>query len=405
MSKASFDVVIVGGGVIGTSAAYYLSKERDLSVALVDIRKPGGASLASAGGLWPIGESVGLGCGVVFFKTLSRQVSEHSGDSVSYERPPQLPDFFFEFCLKSNELFPDLWMTFKEEYGVDFKLEKTGLKFIMYDEDDYTYARQIADSIPHLSQHLRWMDARELSDEEPYITPDTVGALMFLNDGQVNPYLLVQAFREAARQNGTRLFLQTEMKDVIVEKNRVTAVETDTERIACGTVINSAGVWASDITKMALGREIPVTPVKGQIIISEKMPKILRSCLSTRDCYIAQKNNGEILIGSTTEKDGYDVSCTFQALHNLSEGAVKCIPKLREINIKRAWAGLRPGTPDEIPILGPVNEIKGYLNACGHFRTGILNSALTGKIIHDLVYKKPPPIDLTPFLLERFGTK
>lgn len=401
MSKQSYDIVIVGGGVIGTSIAYYISKERNLSVAMVDIKKPGNASRTSAGGLWPIGESVGLGCGVIFFKTFSKQIAT-SGDKEPPQRPPILPEFFFDFCLKSNELFPDLWREFKEDYGIDFKMENTGLKFIMYDDHDKQYAEQIAGSIPHLNHHMRWLDADELSKEEPFVAPDAIGALMFLNDNQVNPYLLVHAYREAARQNGATLFLETEVRDVITDKSGVGVLKTDRDSISYKILINAAGAWASDIAKMVINRNLPVTPVKGQILLAEKMPKLLNSCLSTSDCYIAQKDNGEILIGSTTEEKGYDTSCTFEELQGLSAGAVRCLPGLREINIKRAWAGLRPGTPDEIPILGPVEGVDGYLNACGHFRTGILTSAITGKMINSIVHNRPLPVNLSPFLLERF---
>ena len=97
MSIQSYDIVIVGGGVIGTAIAYYISKEHDLSVALIDFKKPGNASRTSAGGLWPIGESVGLGCGVIFFKTFSKQIAASGGLSLP-QKPPILPEFFFDFC-------------------------------------------------------------------------------------------------------------------------------------------------------------------------------------------------------------------------------------------------------------------------------------------------------------------
>ena len=402
MRKKHFDIVIVGGGVIGCAVAYYLSKIKKMSIALVDKKKPGNASRASAGGLWPIGESVGLGCGVIFFKTLSKQLSETPGLEISPQRPHQLPDFFFDFCLQSNAMFPGLWQELKENHGVDFKLEKTGLKFIIYDEHDQNYAQQIADSIPHLQHHLRWLDAEELRKEEPNITPEALGAFMFLQDDQVNPYLLLQSFQEAAQQNGVQFFLETEVQSIAREQGGTFVVKSNGDTFSSPILINAAGSWASQITQMVLGREIPVFPIKGQIVLSERLPKLLRSCLSTSDCYIAQKDNGEVLIGSTTEEKGYDTSCTYEKLQGLVEGAIKCIPRLQESHIKRTWAGLRPGTPDELPILGFVEGVKGYINACGHFRTGILTSALTGQIISELVEHGKASFDITPFSLSRF---
>lgn len=91
------------------------------------------------------------------------------------------------------------------------------------------------------------------------------------------------------------------------------------------------------------------------------MPKLLRGCITTSDCYIAQKDNGEILIGSTTEDKGYDTAITYPEINGLVQGAIRCVPELANVNIKRCWAGLRPGTPDELPILGPEDGVEGYL--------------------------------------------
>lgn len=398
--KKPVDIVIIGGGVVGTSIAYELSKDPTLSIMLIDIKKPGNATQASAGGLWAIGESVGLGCGVIFFKTLSKQKQEANGGPIDVQRPHQLPPFFFDFCLKSNEMFPNLWQELKDVSGVDFKLEKTGLKFVIYDDDDMAYAQNIYNSIPHLQNQMAWMDQKELSEDEPFITKTAIGALTFLKDDQVNPYLLMNAFRDSAWNQGVEI-KKGEVVGIDVFKGKVNAVRTREEKIPCNMVINAAGAWAKEIGEH-VGISLPITPIKGQILLSEKLPKILKSCLSTSDCYIAQKDNGEILIGSTTEKKELDTSVSFKELHNLGWGAARAIPILNQLNCKRTWAGLRPGTPDEVPILGPVEGIEGYLNACGHFRTGILTSAITARIINDLVHEQETEVDISPFLYSRF---
>lgn len=396
------DLIIVGGGVIGMAVAYFLSRDKSYTITVIDKKKRGNASYASAGGLWPIGESVGLGCGVIFFKTLSKRRIENLDETITVERPHQLPPYFLDFSLKSNAMFPALWEELKEEANVDFKFERTGLKFVMYDKDDEQYAKQIADSIPHLKKEVVFLDQKELLEEEPYITPDAIGAMTFLTDHQVNPFLLVQAYREGARRNGVRFIENTEVSRVMVEHGRVTGIETDQgHKLYCNLLINAAGAWAGEIAKM-VGVALPVTPIKGQIVLSERLPDILRSCFSTSDCYLAQKDNGEILIGSTTENLGFNTNCSFSELQALCKGAVKLIPQLGQVAIKRTWAGLRPGSPDEIPILGQVPGLKGYLNACGHFRTGIVTSAITGKIMADIISDRQPPVNLEPFLYERF---
>ncbi|OQS38322.1 cyanide-forming glycine dehydrogenase subunit HcnC [Chromobacterium haemolyticum] len=402
-----YDIVIAGGGVIGASCAYQLSKRKDLKIALIDAKRPGNASRASAGGLWAIGESVGLGCGVIFFRmTSAKNKREAAGAAIAVDAstPHILPESFFNFALASNALYPALHQELIENHGMDFKFEETGLKFVIYDEEDQLYAEHIAAQIPHLSDQVRWVDQAQLRENEPYISHEATGALEFLCDHQVSPFRLTDAYTEAARQNGVDVFFNTNVTGVLKQGSRVTGVRTlEAGEFHCHTLINAAGSWAAELSQWATGIDIPVKPVKGQIVLSEKMPKLLRGCITTSDCYIAQKDNGEILIGSTTEDKGFDVTNTYPEIAGLVKGAIRCLPEMQNINIKRCWAGLRPGSPDELPILGPMQGVDGYLNACGHFRTGILTSAITGVMLNALVRGETPPLDVTPFLADRFN--
>ena len=133
-------------------------------------------------------------------------------------------------------------------------------------------------------------------------------------------------------------------------------------------------------------------PVRGQIVLTETMPPILNTCITTAACYLAQKAHGEVLIGSTTEQAGFDVSVTPAAIAAMCRGAVRAIPMLARAQVKRTWAGLRPGTPDELPILGPAPGVTGYCNAAGGFRTGIVASPLTGIVVAQLVLGEEPAV-------------
>jgi len=404
----TYDVVIAGGGVIGASCAYQLSKRGNLRIALIDAKRPGNATRASAGGLWAIGESVGLGCGVIFFRMMSQKHKrEANGAAVAVDSstPHILPQSFFDFALQSNALYPGLHQELMARHGMDFKFERTGLKYVIYDDEDRLYAEHIVAQIPHLAHEVRWLDRDALRKAEPAVSHHAHGALEFLCDHQVSPFRLADAYTEGARQNGVDLFLNTNVTGVLHQGDRVVGVKTDVEgEFHCQTLINAGGAWAAELSEMATGLSIPVKPVKGQILLTERMPKLLQGCLTTADCYMAQKDNGEILIGSTTEDKGFDVTTTYPEINGLVQGAVRCIPELAQINLKRSWAGLRPGSPDELPILGPVQSVSGYLNACGHFRTGILTSAITGVLIDKVLHEEALPLDLTPFLADRFGT-
>jgi len=392
------DVVVVGGGVIGCAAAYYAAK-RGLRVTLIDRPKRGRATSASAGGLWALGESVGLGCGVIFSKAMAGMGTLPEG----VHGPGQLPGSFLDFALRSNAMFPALSTELRDASGIDFEFERTSLLFLMYDEGDEAFARPLWERCPCGRDLTEWLTPGELARAEPAVTREARGALRFQGDNQVNPYRLADAFRAGARNLGATILTHTEVSGIRISAGRIVGVETAAGDIACDVVVNAAGAWAAQVGRMA-GLKIPVHPVRGQIIGTETLPKVLSACLSTTDCYLAQKGHGEVIIGSTTEEAGFEVGVTAAAMKSLSAGAVRAMPFLRDVRVKRVWSGLRPGSPDELPILGPVAGLDGYLNACGHFRTGILTSPLTGLLIAELASGEPTSVPLEPFRLSRFAS-
>ena len=284
----TYDVVIAGGGVIGASCAYHLSRRKDLKIALIDCKRPGNASRASAGGLWAIGESVGLGCGVIFFRMMSaerKREAQGSAVIVDATTPHILPECFFDFALQSNALYPGLHKELLENHGMDFKFERTGLKYVIYDDEDRLYAEHIVANIPHLADEVRWLDQAALREAEPSVSHDAQGALEFLCDHQVSPFRLTDAYTEGARQNGVDLYFNTNVTEVMRQGSKVTGVRTDNQgAFHSTTLINAAGAWAAELSVMATDLSIPVAPVKGQIVLTERKPKLLNGCLTTSDC-------------------------------------------------------------------------------------------------------------------------
>lgn len=400
MSRAP-DVVVVGGGVIGCAVAYYAAK-RGLQVTLVDQPKRGRATSASAGGLWPLGESVGLGCGVIFHKFHKAMLA--SGSVQPGHGPEHLPKSFLEFAMQSNAMFPELAEALRASANMDIELERTSLLFLMYDEGDEAFARPLWQSCPCGRSLIEWLTPEDVARSEPALTRELRGALRFNGDDQVNPYRTADGLRAAAVHHGARLLAHSEVTGIEIEHGRVVAVRTRTERLLCAVVVNAAGAWAGQVGRMA-GLDIPVHPVRGQIVCTDMLPPILTTCVSTADCYLAQKHHGEVIIGSTTEDVGFDPGVTPGAIKTLCAGAVRAVPALDGVGIKRVWSGFRPGSPDELPILGPVDGIDGYLNACGHFRTGILTAPLTGRIIAELAAGEPSSYPIAPFLLSRFDSE
>ncbi len=259
---------------------------------------------------------------------------------------------------------------------------------------------KVRQSLPRRTA-LEMLSPADVARVEPHATRELLGGVLIPGENQVNPMLLAEGFKRAALRHGAAFRHDTLATGLRRRGDRVIGVEVGGEFLACGTVVNAAGAWAGRLAQ-TIGLDLPIVPVRGQIVLTETMPPILNTCITTAACYLAQKAHGEVLIGSTTEQAGFDVSVTPAAIAAMCRGAVRAIPMLARAQVKRSWAGLRPGTPDELPILGPAPGVKGYCNAAGGFRTGIVASPLTGIVVAQLVLGEEPAVPVAPFLMDRF---
>jgi hydrogen cyanide synthase HcnC len=390
------DVIVVGGGVFGCAVAYELAK-RSVDVLLLDRSLPGRATSASAGGLWPVGEAVGLGCGVIYH---AAQESENSSGSA----PEPLPNVFRDFLVASNNRFPALADDLREQTGIDIELTAgVGLIFLMYTPDEQGIVDSIARSLPQ-DDVLEILTPEEVVELEPTITRDIVGGALLPGEHQVNPMQLAEAYKRAAIAAGARFRHDTRVTGFRRKNDQVVGVEIGGEFVSGDVTVNAAGAWSAELAATA-GIELPVFPIRGQIVLSESLPEVLRGCISTSECYLTQKVHGEILIGSTTDRAGFDVSVTEDAISSLCRGAIRAVPMLRNVGIKRVWAGLRPGTPDELPILGRIDGVTGIINATGGFRTGIVASPLVAELVAQVIVEETLTLPIDPFLASRFATK
>ena len=389
-------VIVVGGGVIGCAVAYELAK-RSVDVLLLDKSLPGRATSASAGGLWPLGEAIGLGCGVIYSATQAGDVETPTGQEYSHV----LPTPFRDFLLKSNGQFPSLVDELANLGGVDFEYDPgVGLLFLVYHMHDEHFVYHVAKSLPDESK-LKILSPPEARQLEPELTDQFEAAVLIEGEHQVNPMLLAEAYKRAAVARGARFEHDVRVSGLIRQGDRVTGVEVDDRHISADLVVNAAGAWAGQLAATAQ-IDLPIYPVRGQVVLTDALPRIMNACLSTSSCYMLQKKHGEVLIGSTTEEVGFDISLTTEAVTTLCRGAVRAVPKLRHVGVKRIWAGLRPGTPDELPILGPVQGLAGYFNATGGFRTGIVASPLTAQVVAQSVVGETTDVPIEPFLQSHF---
>jgi hydrogen cyanide synthase HcnC len=350
-----------------------------------------------------VGESIGLGCGVIFHATHAAETDEAAPADAG---PQPLPRNFMDFLCQSNELFPQLTADLEQHSGIHIETESgTGLLYVIYNDSEQQYANKLLDWLSGSDTPVEQWTAAQARSREPLLTRDLLGGIYFPGDNQVNPMLLADACRRSSIKLGANYLFDTEVTGLLVSGNAITAVETSRGAFPCDIFVNAAGAWSAQIASMA-GLDIPVFPVRGQILCTEALrDQTLRCNLSTSDCYILQKAHGEIIIGSTTEICGFDSDVPLENLAGLAAGVKRAIPAMEFATVKRAWSGLRPGTPDEYPILGPMSGISNYFNATGGFRTGIVGAPLSAAIVVAHILGDTQPYDHTLFLADRFQTK
>ena len=366
--RQAADVAVVGGGVAGLAAARAVARW-GLSVTLVESRQPGSeASAAAAGMLAPQAEAG--------------------------ER-----DEFFDLLCASRDKYPAFAAALLEESGVDIELEQTGTLYLALNErDEEELERRHAwQSRAGLSVELLTpQDARAL---EPAVSPRVRLALRFPRDWQVENRQLVRALAASALRAGVRVLAQTEARGIRVVGGRVAGVETSRGTVSAGAVVLAAGAWASHVPLLEAGRdghdartrgfEHPqVEPVRGQMLCFEHAPvemPALRHVVYSPRGYLVPRRDGRLLSGSTTERAGFDCSLTAGGVHAVAANAIEIAPAVANLRLVDAWAGLRPRTSDDWPVLGESPEVKSLFYAAGHYRNGILLAPVTGEIVAGLV--------------------
>jgi len=361
------DVVIIGGGVIGLAIARALALRGVRDINLFETARLGTeASFAAAGMLAP-------------------QVEADAQDD------------FFTLACRSRDMYPSFAEELREETGIDIELDTTGTLYLAFTEQDrkeidrrYEWQSRAGLAVEILTD----ADAREL---EPSIAP-AFGALRFPNDVQVENRRLLTALTNSITKRGVLTVTQTTVHSLIIEGNRLTGVQTSRGRISCNTAVVAAGTWSSFIQHS----NITVEPVRGQMVCLESKPQLARHVVFSPRCYIVPRRDGRLLAGSTNERVGFDKSVTAGGISSILQHAQEISPEISLLPVTDTWAGLRPRTPDGLPVLGPCGEIEGLFYATGHYRNGILLAPLTGELISEAIVDGVVSPLLGPFSPGRF---
>ena len=364
------DVVVVGGGVIGCAVARRAARD-GLRVVVVERGTPGrAASWAAAGMLSPLAEADG-------------------------------PGAFLDLLLDARSMFPAYAAALREETGIDVAYGDAGTLFVALRAEDEAglEARWKWQSAAGL--RVDRLTADEARQAEPGLSPAVRMGLLFPGDHQVDNRALGAALWAAAAEAGAEFALGAEAVRLLRDGDLAAGVAlAGGERIAAGAVVLAGGAWAGRLD--GLPRPVPVVPVHGQLLAVETVPPLFRHVVDSPRCYLVPRAAGRAIAGATVERTGYRARVTPGGVRRLIEGAVEIAPALEDAPLRETWSGLRPGTPDDQPILGPDPDVVGLVHASGHFRNGILLAPLTGERVGALLSGGAWADELRPFGIERF---
>jgi glycine oxidase len=363
-----FDAAIAGGGLIGASIALELARA-GLRVGLFDRQEPGReASWAGAGILSPAPESAAMislvplaKASMAIYPEFVRMVEEISGQSVGYRPKGTLQAIF------TRDAREELSTVIALHHGLGLKAEP-----------------------------LRAEDAREL---EPALSEDLGAAVLRPEEASVDNRALTQAVLEAARRSGVQFFAGSEVEAVWREGSRCLGLHLKNEKIEAQWTVIAAGCFSANIRGVAA--YAPVRPAKGQMIALRADDLKIECVLWSEKIYLVPRNDGRILAGATVEYAGFEKGLTAGGLEKILAGTLELAPGLANAHVEETWAGLRPDSPDHLPILGPT-DLDGLLIATGHFRGGILLAPITAQLVREWVTQQRVSVDWDRFSPMRF---
>lgn len=386
------DVVVLGGGVVGTACADALAAE-GASVTLVErSHLAAGTTSACQGG---IGEGL-----------------DPSANERAYYRA-------------AVRLYQEL------AAELDIGYQRSGALVVTHGDDASAMKRR-AEDLRATGTPCEWLSQAEVAREEPALSPQISGALRLDESGHVSPMRTAFALASRARRMGASIWTATAVEGIEVSNDRVRAVLTARGRVALDWLVVAAGVWSREVALMARLR-LPVWPLKGHVLVTEPRPGLLRHYVSDaayertvsvlRDLDVGTGDpavsppapqvatvlqalpTGSLLIGSSREFAGHDRSVDRVRLREIAKAAVGLVPILGRVRLMRTYAGLRPWTPDGRPIIGPTSQLDGLVFATGHGGEGNTGALITGRLVADMYAGRVPSVDATRFAPDRFNLR
>lgn len=360
------DAVVVGAGAIGLSCAWRAA-QRGLSVRVLERDEPGsGASGVAAGMLAPVGEA-----------------------TWGEER-------FLDAAVASHALWPDFADELRRASGEDPGLIRGGALHVAIDQDEAAELRRRHELMTSLGLEAEWLPGRACRELEPGLGPSVVGGVHAPHEAGVNPGALVEALRVACERSGVEFLNGARHQEGIWRGERLCGVvDINGARHEADAVVLAAGAWSGQGDWLPEHARPPVRPVKGQILTlrGPADEPVAERIVVTERVYLVPRADGTLVAGATVEEMGFDTRVTAGGVHELLREAYRALPEVAELELERAVSGLRPGTPDNAPIVGR-GAVEGLVLATGHYRNGILLAPLTAQAVAAVLSGDEPPVEL-----------
>src|SRR5580700_3507998 len=371
MGRFDGDVVVIGAGLIGLAIAFELA-ERGATVRVYDRGEPGrAASWAGAGMLAPYTERV-------------------------------RDEALLEFCASSLREYPAFVERARAASGIDPHLRLNGVVHAAFNDADLERLQRHAQALAARDVATEMLDRSSLLSAEPWLGPHVAGGLIVSGEGRVDNRRLGRALVSACQTRGVLIDRSSALR-VECDERRVLGLRTDLGFTTAGAIVNACGAWASQLNGVPPSCVPPIEPIKGEMLALAAPVGFVRRATWVPGAYLVPRDDGRLLVGATAEPAGFDERVTAQGMHELLHAALSAAPSLSSFAVTESWAGLRPGTPDGLPFLGPT-PVDGFFLAAGHYRNGILLAPATARSIADAI-ETGDVSALEPFLLARLGTE
>jgi len=352
------DIVIIGGGLIGLAIAHRLAGE-GADVCLIEAGQPGAGSTSAAAGMLCPGFELA-------------HVDEDKQES------------FHRFAMASLASWRELAPALAETTGIDIDLQMTGALGLAASGKEAAALTALADRLSEFGRRPVMLSRGELDQLQPGLHERFEGALYLADEGQVDPRLAASALAQACKAMGVTMIEQSAVTNLERQGDRVAAVTTSMgERIEAGQVIAAAGLASRDFW-LEPG-PTPFFSIKGQALSLEAADAGLSCVIRTSGTYLCPKAGGRLVVGATEERDIETLTTDEDRIDTLSEGAVSVAPSLKDCAVTDAWAGLRPTTPDRLPVIGRSSVAENLIYASGHHRNGILLAPATARLVAAIV--------------------